>query len=208
SAAPQVPVFLAVHRHGATSTQLVQAIWPGLAAHTVTGRLYTTLSELRATIRATCGLTIIDHTDDRYRLHGEHLDTDLWRLHTAAHHAATSITDPARAWQAVIDAYTGDLAADYTWPWIDPQREATRRLVLDAYAAAASAQPDPHRTLELLERGIRVDPYNENLHRRAIEVLTALDEHTAAAGLLDAYRRRLTLAGQLSSDTLHLSAYR
>lgn len=203
SAAVQVLVFLAVHRHGATSTQLVQAIWPGLAAHTVTGRLYTTLSELRATIRATCGMTLIDHTDDRYRLRGEHLNTDLWRLRTAAHHAATTPTDPATAWQAVIDAYTGDLAADHTWPWIDPPREAARRFVIDVYAAAASAQPDPHRALELLERGIRIDPYNENLHQRAIKVLTALDDHTGAAGQLDAYQRRLALAGLHSSDRLH-----
>ncbi|WP_319463593.1 hypothetical protein [Micromonospora sp. RTP1Z1] len=203
SAAVQVLVFLAVHRQGATSAQMVQAIWPGLAAHTVTGRLYTTLSELRGAIRAACGLTIIDHTDDRYRLLGEHLDTDLWRLRTAAHHAATALTDPATAWQFVIDAHTGDLAADHTWPWVDPHREATRRLVLDAYAAAASAQPDPHRALELLERGIRVDPYNENLHQRAIEVLTALDDHTGAAGLLDAYQRRLTRAGLHPSDRLH-----
>lgn len=202
SAAVQTLTFLAVHRHGATTAQLVQAIWPGLAAHTVTNRLYTTLSVLRAAIRAASDLSIIDHTDDRYRLRSEHLEVDLWRLHTAAHHAATTLTDPTRAWQAVIDAYTGDLAAGHTWPWIDPPREGTRRLVLDAYAAAASTQHDPRRAVELLQAGIRVDPYNENLHQRAIDILTTLGDHAAAQRLRDAHRHRLSIAGLHPSDTL------
>jgi DNA-binding SARP family transcriptional activator len=197
SAALQVLVYLAVHHDGATTAELVGAIWPGLPPHTVTGRLYTTLSELRTSIRNTCGLTLVLHTDDRYRLDDQHLDVDLWRLRAAAQHAATTLTGSAEAWRAVIDAYTGDLAAAHTWPWIDPPRESTRRIVLDAYATAAATATatDPHRSLHFLQEGIRVDPYNEDLHRRAIDALTALGDHAGAARLRDAYRRRLELAG-------------
>jgi DNA-binding SARP family transcriptional activator len=195
SAALQVLVYLAVHHDGATTAELVGAIWPGLAPHTVTGRLYTTLSELRTTIRNTCGFTLVLHADDRYHLDDQHLDVDLWRLRTAAQHATTTLTGSAEAWRAVIDAYTGDLAAAHTWPWIDPPRETTRRIVLDAYATAAATATDPHGSLHLLQEGIRVDPYNEDLHRRAIDALTALGDHAGAARLRDTYRRRLELAG-------------
>lgn len=200
SAALQVLVFLAVHPQGATTTDLVQAIWPGLPAHTVSGRLYTTLSDLRAAIRTATGVTVLAQTDDRYHLNPDRVDVDLWRLHAAAHHAATALTDPAPAWQTVIDTYTGDLAAGHTWAWIDPPREATRRLVLDAYASAAAAQTDPHHRLRLLQDAIRVDPYNQTLHQLAADQLNALGEADAAARLLDGYQRRLQLAGIAASD--------
>ncbi|MFF4810955.1 hypothetical protein ACFY03_22355 [Micromonospora chersina] len=200
SAALQVLVLLAVHPEGATTTDLVHAIWPGLPAHTVTGRLYTTLSELRAAIRTATGATVLAHIDDRYHLNPARVDVDLWRLRAAAHHAATALTDPAPAWQTVIDAYTGDLAAGHTWAWIDPPREATRRLVLDAYASAAAAQTDPHHRLRLLQDAIRVDPYNQTLHQLAADQLNALGDADAAAQLLDGYQRRLQLAGIAASD--------
>ncbi|MET8836975.1 hypothetical protein ABZV78_24095 [Micromonospora sp. NPDC004540] len=200
SAALQVLVFLAMHPEGATTTDLVQAIWPGLPAHTVTGRLYTTLSDLRAAIRTATDATVLGHTDDRYHLNPDRVDVDLWRLHAAAHHAATALTDPAPAWQTVIDTYTGDLAAGHTWAWIDPPRESTRRLVLDAYASAAAAQTDPHHRLRLLQDAIRVDPYNQTLHQLAADQLNALGDADAAARLLDGYQRRLQLGGIAASD--------
>ncbi|MEU1238531.1 hypothetical protein ABZ399_30635 [Micromonospora aurantiaca] len=194
SAALQILVFLAVHPDGATTTQLVQAIWPGLPAHTVTGRLYTTLSDLRSTIRATTADHVVVHTEDRYHL-DPRTDVDLWRLQAAAHHSAT--TDAPGSWKPVIDAYTGDLAAGHIWPWIDPPREATRRLVLDAYTNAAAAQTDPHERLRLLQAAIRIDPYNQQLHQLTADQLNALGDSAAAADLLHTHRQRLRLAGIL-----------
>lgn len=199
SAALQILVFLAVHPDGATTTQLVHALWPGLPAHTVTGRLYTTLSDLRSTIRATSAEQVVVHTEDRYRL-DPRTDVDLWRLQAAAHQSAT--TDAPGSWQAVIDAYTGDLAAGHTWPWIDPPREATRRLVLDAHTTAAAAQTDPHERLRLLQAAIRIDPYNQQLHQLSADELNALGDSAAAADLLDAHRQRLRVAGILDQPVI------
>ncbi|MFI7075090.1 hypothetical protein [Micromonospora sediminicola] len=199
SAALQILVFLAVHPDGATTTQLIHALWPGLPAHTVTGRLYTTLSDLRSTIRATSAEQVIVHTEDRYHL-DPRTDVDLWRLQAAAHHSAT--TDAPGSWQAVIDAYTGDLAAGHTWPWIDPPREATRRLVLDAHTNAAAAQTDPHERLRLLQAAIRIDPYNQQLHQLTADQLNALGDSAAAADLLHTHRQRLRLAGILDQPMI------
>ncbi|MFD6263016.1 hypothetical protein ACFWFK_17980 [Micromonospora chalcea] len=199
SAALQILVFLAVHPNGATTTQLVQALWPGLPAHTVTGRLYTTLSDLRSTIRATSADQVVVHTEDRYHL-DPRTHVDLWRLQAAAHHTAT--TDAPGSWQAVIDAYNGDLAAGHTWPWIDPPREATRRLVLDAHTTAAAAQTDPHERLRLLQAAIRIDPYNQQLHQLAADQLNALGDSAAAADLLHTHWQRLRLAGILDQPMI------
>ncbi|MEU1812777.1 hypothetical protein [Micromonospora aurantiaca (nom. illeg.)] len=200
SAALQVLVLLAAHPDGATTTQLVQAIWPGLPAHTVTGRLYTTLSDLRAAVRAVTPVAVLASTDDRYQLDPEHVDVDLWRLQAAARHAAATLADPIPAWQAVVDAYTGDLATGHTWPWIDLPREAARRLVLDAYASLAAAHTDAHDRLRILQAAIRVDPYNQDLHQRAADELTALGDPAAAHRLLHTHRQLLHRAGAPASD--------
>ncbi|WP_269458443.1 BTAD domain-containing putative transcriptional regulator [Micromonospora coriariae] len=170
-------------------------IWPGLPAHTVTARLYTTLSDLRKAVTAVSDAPLIEHTGDRYRLRRDHIEVDLWRFHAAVEHAATAVTARPAAWQAVINAHTGNLAAEHDWPWLNPPREALRRHVIDAYTALAATQPNPRRTLSLLQDAIRVDPYNENLHRRAIHALEALGDHAAAEDLLTTFNRRLTDAG-------------
>ncbi|MGC4750476.1 AfsR/SARP family transcriptional regulator [Micromonospora sp. DT201] len=195
SAAVQVLAFLAAHPNGADTRQLTAAIWPGLPRHSLTGRLYTTLSDLRGTIRTASGLHVIEHTDDRYRLNPAHVTVDLWHLHAAVQHAATTVTDSTTAWQAIRDAYPADLAAGRTWPWLDPIREVTRRRVIDACAALADAENDSQRALILLQGGVHIDPYNADLHARLVNVLTALGDNEAADQLHNRYLRTLAQEG-------------
>ncbi|MEU4555748.1 hypothetical protein [Micromonospora violae] len=201
TAAVQVLVFLAAHPDGADTRQLTDAIWPGLPRRSLTGRLYTTLSDLRATIRSTAGVSIIEHSDDRYRLNPTGVTVDLWHFHHAVRDATTTVTTDATTWKAVIDAYPADLAARRTWPWLDPIREATRRHVIDAHATLASASPDAREALAWLQAGIRIDPYNADLHTRAVTALIALGDHDAADHLRESYTRRLAAAGLLPTDT-------
>ncbi|QDY06819.1 hypothetical protein FJK98_06235 [Micromonospora sp. HM134] len=172
SAGLQVLVYLAIHPDGADTAQLTDAIWPGLPRHSLTGRLYTAVSDLRSTIRTESDLPVIDHSDDRYRLNRAYVDVDLWQLHAAIHQAAATLT--TTAWQIVLDAYPAELATTRTWPWLDPHREATRRRVLDLCAALAAKEPDPHRALQLLQDAARIDPYNAELHRQVSCAVTEL----------------------------------
>ncbi|MEU7961394.1 hypothetical protein [Micromonospora humida] len=177
SAGLQVLVYLAVHPDGADTAQLTDAIWPGLPRHSLTGRLYTILSDLRRTIRTTSDLPVIEHTDDRYHLNPENIDVDIWELQAAIHQAAATLAHTTAAWQAVLSAYHADLANTRTWPWLDPHREATRRRIVDLCATLAGKEHDPHRVLQLLQDGIHIDPYNADLHRLATDALTALGRH-------------------------------
>ncbi|MEU8182056.1 hypothetical protein AB0B86_14960 [Micromonospora sp. NPDC049047] len=196
SAALQILVFLATsHPTGANTSQLADAIWPGVPRRSLTGRLYTTLSELRTAIRDASGLHVIEHTDDRYRLNPANVNVDLWQLQAAIHHAASAVTNTTAAWQAIVDAYPADLAAGRIWPWLDPIREATRRHVIDICAALADAEPDPGHSLAVLQAGLRIDPYNADLHARARRALTAHGDHEAATDLQGRYLRLLSEAG-------------
>lgn len=189
NAALQILVYLAaVHPTGADTAQLTDAIWPGLPHHALTGRLYTALSDLRASIRMACGLHVIEHVDDRYRLNPAHLDVDLWHLNAALRHATTAITPSTESWQAVVDAYPADLAEGRTWPWLDPIRETIRRRIIDLCAASAAAEPDPRHVLNLLQAGIRIDPYNTALQEHANRTLHVLSDENVNARIGIPYR--------------------
>ncbi|WP_431937072.1 AfsR/SARP family transcriptional regulator [Micromonospora sp. RP3T] len=190
SAGLQILVYLAaVHPTGADAAQLTDAIWPGLPHHALTGRLYTALSDLRTSIRDACGLHVIDHADDRYRLNPAQLAVDLWHLNAALRHATTAITPSAEVWQAVVDAYPADFAEGRAWPWLDPIRETIRRRIIDVCAASAAAEPDPDRALSLLQAGIRIDPYNAALQERANRLLHVLNDDNTDTGIGSPYRR-------------------
>ncbi|MGW0218750.1 BTAD domain-containing putative transcriptional regulator [Micromonospora chokoriensis] len=206
TAALQVLVFLAAHPDGADTRQLTDAIWPGLPRRSLTGRLYTTLSDLRATIRSTAGVALIEHSDDRYRLDPTGVTVDLWHFHDAVRDATTAVATDAAIWKAVIDAYPGDFAARRTWPWLDPIREATRRHVIDAHAALACASPDARQALAWLQAGVRIDPYNADLHSQAVSALITLGDHDAADHLREDYTRRLAAAGILPTDMAFTTA--
>ncbi|SCF42764.1 DNA-binding transcriptional activator of the SARP family [Micromonospora matsumotoense] len=195
SAALQILVALAVHPAGLATRDLATMIWPGLAPHTVNRRLYTTLSDLRKDITTSGHPHPIDHTDDRYHLNHQQIDVDLWQLHAAIAHAATTVTHPTHAYQTIIDHYTGDIAVNHSWPWLDPIRESTRRHVIDSHTALARDAADPTARLLHLQDALHIDPYNEDLHDQAARALITLGRPHDAETLLGRYHQRLTDAG-------------
>jgi DNA-binding SARP family transcriptional activator len=202
-AAKQILVLLAVHPRGVTSRHLVTAIWPGPPPHTVSSRLYTTISDLRRILHTLTGNTVIRRDADRYRFDPGSVDVDLWHLQTALDAAMTAVLPAARrtALRAVIDAYPAELAADQPWPWADPPRETLRQQLIDTYTTLAALSP-PAEAATLLQAGLRVDPYNPSLHRHAIKALADTGDPAGAAALADAYRTRLARAGLTSDDDI------
>lgn len=169
SAALQALVYLAVHRDGATTNQLIAALWPGPRPAHAPHRLYTPLAALRTTLREATGADVLLHDEDRYRLNPHHLDVDLWRLHTAAHRVANACAPDQlhHALRSTTALYRGELAQGKTWPWLTIPRETTRRLAIDAYTTLADNEPDPAIRKTLLQSALRVDPANAELQHRA-----------------------------------------
>jgi DNA-binding SARP family transcriptional activator len=203
SAAVQILVVLAVHRDGATTAQLAAALWPGLPPQAAANRLYTPISALRTALHQAAGGDVIVRDGECYRLDAAHIDVDLWRLHTAVNAAAApDHADRQQALHAVVDTYTGELAAGGHWPWLAPHREAARRHAVDAYAALAALSPDPRAAVALLQHAIRVDPCNEELHRRAMRGYADAGDSAAARQLLASFTGRLAEMGLQPADAI------
>jgi DNA-binding SARP family transcriptional activator len=189
--AVQVLLFLAVHRQGATSGQLAAALWPGVRPYPV-GRVYAAASALRTAVHRATGVQIMSRVGDRYQLNPDCVRIDLWQLHTAVDQAtaATHTGAHTAALHTVIDVYTGELAAGQAAAWLAPHREAARRHVIDAYTTLA-AHSDPAAAAALLHEAVRVDPYNEHLHRAAARAYAAAGQPARARPLLTGLARRL-----------------
>jgi DNA-binding SARP family transcriptional activator len=203
SAGLQILAYLAVHPQGATTSDLVRAIWPGPSAHAITKRLHTTLTDLRHQLQPLLDDPVIRH-DDRYQLNTSTIDTDLRHLRRAITAAATAATpDHQRAAvAAILEAYPGDLAAGFSWPWLHLAREALRREVIDAYLQlAASAAPE--HAVDLVRAATAVEPYSEQLYRHGQRILKASGHYEAAEALQRAYTQRLITARLRPADTDH-----
>jgi DNA-binding SARP family transcriptional activator len=106
-----------------------------------------------------------------------------------------------------VELYTDDIAAGESWLWLAPIREAVRRDVLDAYAHLADAQSDPEAALGLIQKAIRVDPYGEDLYRRAMRLQAALNNEEGVRRTLVAITERLAqLDIEVSNETRQVAA--
>ncbi|MEU8606662.1 tetratricopeptide repeat protein [Actinoplanes sp. NPDC048791] len=192
SAGLQILAYLAIHPDGATRSELIRAIWPNLPPATISQRLHTTLTDLRQQLRPILSEDPITRHDDRYRLKPRAVATDLrpWRTAVNAMTHAVGTTERNRACRAVIDLYRGDVAAEQTWYWLAPAREQIRRTVMDAYATLAE-DADPNEALTLLQRAIRIDPYNQALHYQAANLLRAAGDHASATDLIKQLHQRI-----------------
>jgi DNA-binding SARP family transcriptional activator len=189
----QILVNLAVNPDGATSDELMAAVWPDIRPRYARSRFHTTMSELRGQLDDAIHAEAIPRTGDRYRLDPDHVHVDLWTFTTAVEHATTTL-DPAAhtaALHRIVALYTGTLAAPHSWLWLIPHRETVRRHVLDAHIELATSEPDPKAGLAHIEHAIRLDPYNEDIYQRAMRLHAALASTDGIRRTLRALSERL-----------------
>jgi DNA-binding SARP family transcriptional activator len=183
TASLQILAYLGVHPDGATTTELVRAVWPGHQPATITKRLHTTLSDLREQLRPMLPEPVL-RRDERYLLKPGTIVTDLHPLRQAITRAATALTTEQRhtALETITAGYRGELAAGFAWPWLHTAREALRRDVIDAHLLLAESA-DPAQAATILRAAAMIDPYNTALHQRAVAALHAAGDHHGATTL-------------------------
>jgi DNA-binding SARP family transcriptional activator len=208
-AGKQILVYLAVRPTGVSSDQMMAAIWPDVRPRYSRNRFHTTLYNLRKDLRDASGVDPVSYAEERYRLDPQYVDVDLWRLTAAIAQAAVAVDPDAhrRALQEVVQLYTGDIADGESWLWLAPEREATRRDILDTYTHLADTETDPRAALGLIQNAIRIDPYSEDLHRRAMQLHASLGNHEGVRRTLTAITERLAqLDVELSPETQRVAA--
>ena len=190
----QILVHLAADPHGATSDQLMAALWPEVRPRYARGRFHTTMSELRAQLTDTLHAEAILRTGERYHLNPDQVHVDLWQLNQAVERASAALDPTAHteALREVVARYTGTIADGHNWLWLAPYREATRRHILDAHVALADTETDPKAALTHIQDAISLDPYNEDVYQRAMRLHAKLGSTDGIRRTLRALAERLT----------------
>lgn len=187
--ARELAVYLATHPDGASVDSITEAIWPDHDPAKIVQRRKDAFKTLRQALREATNTATdpIRRTGDgHYQLRADITDVDLWRFHTALTDAARAATDDERrkALARAADAYTGDLATDAAYEWIEPIRETERRHAIDTLTRLAELQQplSPETALASLEKAFTLDPYAEDVARHIMAI-------QAESGQLDAARR-------------------
>ena len=134
----------------------------------------------------------------RFTIDVEEFDTAL-----AKARAASDEEGSARFYEQAINLYNGEYLQNYYYDWLFPER----RRITQAYLSSLRALADHHyahrrytRSIELLERALRVDSLQEDLYCQSLRVYAALGDR---AGLVSLYQEmKRVLAKELDMEPL------
>lgn len=188
--------FLAMRPQGATWDVIGAALWPEANGKQANERFRTTLSRLRATLRASTAsdAKFVDLIGERYVLDPSLFDCDVWRFQSSLTEAVSDSANAKGALQRVADCYGGELAEGSYYEWAEAPREDLRRRVLDALGRLAELhQRDGNATaaLSALERAISLDPYVEEVYQRVMAIQAEAGRPDAVVRTYRLLERRL-----------------
>lgn len=216
--AAELLAYLAIHRDGATSGAILDALWQDTPAARATPILHAATTNIRKILRDATGASeaaFIVRAVDQLRIDPHLVNTDLWQFQDALARAAHAATDHDRlaSLQAAADLWRGDIGTGFDSVWIDEHRETLRRDAVDTLARLAelSEPGDPEQALAYLERAITIDRYAEPLYRRIMRLQGNLGRPDAARRTYQLLESRLTeieaepdeLTAQLLNQILH-----
>lgn len=214
TASLDVATQLALHRHGRSLDQLLDALYPHLDPRKARPHVRTAINSLRLVLRAATNRTdavfiLYDRTNGLYQFNENDITVDLWQFDTLLDHAARSTDDVSDQLDAAVDLYRGDLADTSPHSWILPARENAHRRVLDAYTRLAQLHEDhqPELAVHYLERAIAIAPANERLCQHLMRLYGTLGRPDAIQHTLARLRTHLdTLDADLDDETLAVAA--
>ena len=181
------------------------AIWAEKAGRGLTA-FHTALSRLRSALKTNENsprFILVEAGD--YRLDAARFTIDVDEFDSALAKARVTADDEtaARFLEQAVNLYKAEYLQNLYYDWLFPER---RRLT-QSYLGALRALAEHHyihkrytRSLELLERALRVDNLQEDLHCQALRVYAALGNR---AGLVSQYQEmKRVLAKELDMEPL------
>jgi DNA-binding SARP family transcriptional activator len=170
--------YLALHPHGASRDELIEALWPAQDPKKTRRRLW----DLATDARATLGDALI-HEGERYRLDRAKVQIDLDQLDQLL---AGTDADTEPDLDAALALWRGEPleGADYIWAEGDIHRlRATLLGLLERAGHARLERDDARGALQMAEQAIALDQFHEASWRLALQA-----EHTL--GMRESITRR------------------
>nr|WP_168506875.1 BTAD domain-containing putative transcriptional regulator [Streptomyces sp. S1D4-11]QIY94468.1 LysM peptidoglycan-binding domain-containing protein [Streptomyces sp. S1D4-11] len=192
--------LLAAHRDGLRGEEIAEKMQLADDPDEAKGEIENLRRAARRVFRGATGkkeVAFVALRGQVHRLDPQYISTDVAAF-TDALKQATSADSPyarAEALQHATDVYAGPLCDGADYLWAHGLRTALHRRALDAlmllaeHTAQHSADPEP--ALALLNRAADLDPENERVYRRIIQLQLALGRDDAAHRTLGLLTERL-----------------
>jgi DNA-binding SARP family transcriptional activator len=170
--------YLVANRQGVPKDRILDVFFPDLepkqAERLLRDAIYYVRRQALAQGEATWSDAYLTRAGQNIVLGHDEWWADAWEFERLVAQAAElEGTEAARSLRLALDLYRGEFCDDAYFSWLEPIRERYRRLFLKATVRLAellAVSGDSEGAIEALERGIEVDPYCEDLYRRAIEL--------------------------------------
>jgi DNA-binding SARP family transcriptional activator len=160
----EIAVLLALHPQGCTREELLETVYGHFKRPNATSSLNTALWSLKRDLTVD-GRSPLVSAGGRYRLDRAAVEVDWWELLEYAERGEH---------RAAVSLYRGVVAADYDWEWLSGSRQTVRANVATSYVRHAESQIDPSEALQAAYSGLRVDAFDERLHRLAMKAHAAM----------------------------------
>jgi len=189
AAAVELIAYLALHPHGSSRDEVLEALWPSEDPRRSRDRLYQAVRDAR---RLLGDVIATDH--DRYALDRERVHTDaaeLDRLLAAAGRATANPAARAELLERALALFRGEPLAGSDYRWAEGELRRLRASYIDLLEQVGWARlndGDARAALDAAERGLQIDLLNENLWRLALEGEGALGLREAVARRYEEFR--------------------
>lgn len=168
--------YLAVHRDGVAKDQILEALWPETDPAASQRYFWQSASYLRCRLRGEAvDRQILWQTDDLYRLDRATVWIDANEFENALA-LCTCASDRERLLRFACDIYKGEFCEGNYYHWSTLIAENFRKKfasVASVLTRLLAERGGLESSLRLLDRGIEIDPYNEDLCRLSIELAAA-----------------------------------
>jgi LuxR family maltose regulon positive regulatory protein len=166
--------------------RVYEALWADKLGRGLTA-FHTALSRLRGALRSseTDHRFILVESGDYY-LDAARFKIDVDEFDSALAKARAAPDGPTEAvwYQKAVDLYHGEYLQNLYYDWLLPERRRLTQAYLGALRALADSHYDNARyvwSLELLQRALRVDNLQEDLHCQVMRVYAALGDRAGLA---------------------------
>jgi DNA-binding SARP family transcriptional activator len=172
--AQQLVAYLALHPDGATTDDLVAALWPDADHENARNRVWRAVSEARRQL----GDHVVLRSDELYLLDRGAVSIDTDEFESLLRRADESLgADRERHLERALLLVRGEPLYGSDYPWALGETRRLRATIVDRLVELGSVRLDdcrPAAALTAAEQALALDPFNEPAHRLGMNAEAAL----------------------------------
>ncbi|MFZ5642928.1 MAG: response regulator [Bacillota bacterium] len=187
--------FFLHHRNSFVSRdRIIETIWPGLETERATGRLHTSVYNLRKMLKQKAHVDALQYANNRYILKTENLYFDVEEFLQILCSRQNSKEIAVHLLERAVELYRGDYLEEEYYEWAAEERDRLLRLYLKALKqlSTSSLRCKEYEAAETyLKKWLTKEPLAEEAHCLLMETYARQGKHQQLVRQFEAYKKIL-----------------